>query len=623
MSTEYEYKLSVVVLVYNAEYYLEECLNSLVNQTLDGIEIICVNDESTDNSLNILNRYARKYDNIKIINQKNQGGAIAGNNGLKHAKGEYVTLVDSDDIVVKDAYEKLYNKAKETGSDIVGGKPNIYLSGYQREISHKHNIWLEERTIDPSKDIDIYYDVFYWDKIYKRSLIEEHDIYMIPGKLYADAPLVFKAYLYAKKITIIPDFIYYWRKRSTTAITKGNSYTSITKSLLDLDNMHDRLVTYYYLKDYFKQAGKEDIFEDVMKIYFERFFYPINGILKDENFKNGYLKELKPILEDIPNIYDNDLRIIYNLYTYFILNDEIEALEDFINFHKDDKDLLVEGDKVYWNIKYFRNPEYKIPDELFEIDYIFDKFIEIESIESDKEFFYINNIKIPDNIEIDQAQAVLIGLTKKCLSRFDDIIRFDLERIEEGRNQFNAKIPIKNIKNINIYDVYLKFKYNDRDELFRISENNFKNLDKNNIKSTKTLIPYFSSLGNCSIVNAYKENFFRIEADEEKIKIYPDSIGDINYKLAINYKKSNQRVNFKRQTDGEKCIAKNELELKWKYSVDMNMPYNLYMFINRRKFKLTVDYFKNFKNQDIEFGEGIIHLHKRVDNAAGIDYKKK
>lgn len=114
MLDDYEYKLSVVVIVYNTEYYLEECLDSLVNQTLDSMEIICVNDGSTDNSLNVLNRYAKKYDNIKVIDQENAGGANAGNRGLKEAKGEYVTLVDSDDMVVEDAYEKMYNKAKET-----------------------------------------------------------------------------------------------------------------------------------------------------------------------------------------------------------------------------------------------------------------------------------------------------------------------------------------------------------------------------------------------------------------------------------------------------------------------------------------------------------------------------
>ena len=204
MSLENEYKLSVVLLVYNTEEFLEECLDSLVNQTLDDMEIICVNDESTDSSLNILRQYERKYDNIKVIDQKNTGGAIAGNNGLKMAKGEYVAILDSDDIVVEDAYEKLYNKAKETDSDIVSGKPFVFENGIQRTVSVQHDMWDEEKTVDIEKDLKIFYDVFYWDKIYRRSFVEENDIYMIPGKLYADAPMVFKAYLNAEKITFIP-----------------------------------------------------------------------------------------------------------------------------------------------------------------------------------------------------------------------------------------------------------------------------------------------------------------------------------------------------------------------------------------------------------------------------------
>ena len=618
MATEYEYKLSVVVLVYNTEYYLRDCLDSLINQTLDDIEIICVNDESTDNSLNILNQYAKKYDNIKIINQKNQGGAIAGNNGLKAAKGEYVTLVDSDDIVVEDAYEKLYNKAKETDSDIVGGKPNIYLSGYQREISHKHNIWLEEKIIDPNEDLEIYYDVFYWNKIYKRSLIEEHDIYMIPGKLYADAPLVFKAYLYAKRITLIPDFVYYWRKRSTVAITKGNSYTSITKSLLDLDNMHDRLVTYYYLKDYFIEAGKEELFYRVMKIYFERFFYPINGILKDEEFERGYLKELKPILEDIPDIYNNNLRAIYNLYTYFILNDQIDDLKEFINFYKDEKSTIEEDGKLYWNLKYFRNPDYNMPDELFEINYIDNKNIEIGSMKSDREFIYINNIKVPNNFNLDICEVLLIGLTKRGISRLENLHRFKLERISPDLNEFNVKIPIKDLSNINLYDAYLKFKYNDRDELFRIREDDFEKIDKENLNESEEVIIYFSGLGNCSVMNAHVKNLYKIEANDEKLKIIPKSDGDICYKISANYKKNNEKVYFTIPEDNK---TKKELELKWKYSIDEDIPYTLYLEIHGRRFKLTDDYFIDFKDQKIPYENGTMNIFKDKDNSISIRYQ--
>ena len=110
---------------------------------------------------------------------------------------------------------------------------------------------------------------------------------MIPGKIYADVPLVYRAYSFADKMSIIPDVVYYWRRRAQEDIIKGNSDTSVSKSLLDISNMKDRLSNYYYVKDYFIEAGLEKYFNYVIKTYVERFFYPIKGILKDDNFKES------------------------------------------------------------------------------------------------------------------------------------------------------------------------------------------------------------------------------------------------------------------------------------------------------------------------------------------------
>lgn len=112
-------KVSICVPVYNMEKYLEECIKSLVNQTLREIEIIFVNDGSTDNSMRILKKYEEKYSNIKIISQVNQGLGGARNTALKNAIGEYVGFVDADDFVENNMYEKMYLKAKETNADIV------------------------------------------------------------------------------------------------------------------------------------------------------------------------------------------------------------------------------------------------------------------------------------------------------------------------------------------------------------------------------------------------------------------------------------------------------------------------------------------------------------------------
>ena len=110
--------LSIIVPVYNVENYLIRCLDSLVNQTLKEIEIICINDGSKDNSLNILEEYAKKDSRIIILNQENAGLSAARNAGMEIAKGEYIGFVDSDDWVDLDFFEKLYIAAKNNDCDI-------------------------------------------------------------------------------------------------------------------------------------------------------------------------------------------------------------------------------------------------------------------------------------------------------------------------------------------------------------------------------------------------------------------------------------------------------------------------------------------------------------------------
>lgn len=115
-------KVSVIVPCYNVEKYVSKCLDTLINQTLKDIEIICIDDKSTDNTLKVLRKYAKKDKRIKLIEQKeNQGVARARNEGIKQAQGEYIGFVDPDDYVDLNFYEKLYNTAKTNNYDVVKG----------------------------------------------------------------------------------------------------------------------------------------------------------------------------------------------------------------------------------------------------------------------------------------------------------------------------------------------------------------------------------------------------------------------------------------------------------------------------------------------------------------------
>ena len=118
-------KVSVIVPVYNVEKYLRQCLDSIINQTLKEIEILCINDGSTDSSPEILKEYEEKDSRIKIINKKNAGLSAARNQGLELAKGEYVSFIDSDDWINETFCEALYTAAKKYDSDIAIKKKSL------------------------------------------------------------------------------------------------------------------------------------------------------------------------------------------------------------------------------------------------------------------------------------------------------------------------------------------------------------------------------------------------------------------------------------------------------------------------------------------------------------------
>lgn len=203
------FKLSVLVPIYNVEKYLNQCLASLAKQTLKDIEIICINDGSTDNSLKILQKYAKKYSNFTVINKKNSGYGDSMNQGLEKAKGEYIGIVESDDFIELNAFEKLYNLAKKTSADIV--KANYFYHSKNGDELHKvvknqkPNIPLTLAD-DPSILLE---EPGIWSAIYRREFLKENNIKFrsTPGASYQDTGFHFKAFCAAKR-TVYTDKAY-------------------------------------------------------------------------------------------------------------------------------------------------------------------------------------------------------------------------------------------------------------------------------------------------------------------------------------------------------------------------------------------------------------------------------
>ncbi len=212
-------KLSVIVPVYNVEEYLEQCLNSVCNQTLTDIEIICVNDGSTDKSGDILQDFANKDRRIQVISQENAGLSAARNTGLKYATGEYITFLDSDDWVALDFYETLYKSAKENDADMAVGNVIYYYHdcwfewGGATRNSFGDNMLLIEKREHKKRLLQ---SCAVWNKIYKRELIIDNNLHFYHGKMVEDFPFTFMAVALADKIVCCPFTFIYYRQRPTS-----------------------------------------------------------------------------------------------------------------------------------------------------------------------------------------------------------------------------------------------------------------------------------------------------------------------------------------------------------------------------------------------------------------------
>ena len=216
-------KVSVIVPVYNTAKYLKKCLGSLEKQTLTDIEIICVNDGSTDNSLDVLNAYAEKDNRIKIINfEKNRGVYIARNQGIKFANGEYVGFVDSDDFVDLDFYEKLYTKAKATSADIVKGAMVCLDEKNQPYYSVNYDI-NDEIRINKA-----YFYHSFTSCIFNKLFIQNKKI-SFPEHicLFEDPYFAIQSALYCNKIIIEDEAHYFYCTRKSSETQKKLSEKSI------------------------------------------------------------------------------------------------------------------------------------------------------------------------------------------------------------------------------------------------------------------------------------------------------------------------------------------------------------------------------------------------------------
>lgn len=222
-------KVSVILPVYNGEKYIKKCMESLIDQTLKEIEIICVDDGSVDGTLEALKEY-ENLDNVTVITQENAGAGAARNKGMSYAKGEYLSFLDADDIFEKDMLEVAYNKAVEDKADMVVFNSDQY---YEDTQEYKKADWtLRYAKIPPYTPFkhrqmtDNVFKVFVgwaWDKLFLKEFVDRYSLKFQEQRTSNDMFFVFMATVLSNRITVVPKDKVLVHQRRNNAVSLSNT----------------------------------------------------------------------------------------------------------------------------------------------------------------------------------------------------------------------------------------------------------------------------------------------------------------------------------------------------------------------------------------------------------------
>ena len=324
--------ISVIIPVFNTEKYLKECLNSLINQTLINIEIICINDASTDNSLNILCEYAEKDKRIKVIDlkiNKRQGGAR--NEGLKVAGGEYIGFVDSDDWIDIKMYQRLYKKIIEEKADICSCDYYEINSetGYINRVESLRTAIFHLNELEKRKRILIEGGRLVCCLI-KKNLIWDNNLFFPEGVLYEDNAIGSAIFLAANSITKVSEPFYYYRQENSSTTRSVDNY-----------NYFDRLKTSVMFLDNLKRMGVYQTYKEEIDYRFYSLYY-INSVFGCINlFSPPAIKEILLIKRSVKkyvniksNKYYKQLPLILRIFFFILKMNTYLGVNLFLFFKK-------------------------------------------------------------------------------------------------------------------------------------------------------------------------------------------------------------------------------------------------------------------------------------------------
>lgn len=307
-------KLSVIISVYNTEKYLRRCLNSVVNQTLKDIEIICINDGSTDDSLIILEEYAKSDSRIKIFSQKNKGRSSARNFGLSKASALYVSFVDSDDEIELNTYEMVLSHISGKNIDCVCWGIQVIGNADEQQQKQDDEYYAIKYNgkVKTNTDVILACDASLCNKIFKVNLIKKYNIQCPDGLIYEDACFFYQYSVITENMYFLKKQYYHYYRNENSIMVK-----TFNKFVRSIDHL-------YIIEPIYNFYKKNKIFERYKDLFIKLFnaYYWAAHRYVPENMQNRVDKQALAYIKkwDLKKLYPEDplINILTNKKKKFI-----------------------------------------------------------------------------------------------------------------------------------------------------------------------------------------------------------------------------------------------------------------------------------------------------------------
>lgn len=357
-------KLSVVVAAYNVDEYLRACLESVARQTLSDLEVIVVDDGSSDSTGRIADAFSERYGWL-CVHVPNGGLGRARNIGMDKATGEYLVFLDGDDLVPPDAYQLMVHALEESGSDLVAGGALRY-DGTQAVPSplHRQAIRGAQLRTHIKQRRELIYDTTAWNKTYRRSFLLRHDLRFPEGVLYEDIPVTLPAHFLAEAVDVLDDPVYLWRERQT-------ANASITQRRGETTNLKDRIHALVSVRDFLVRRndkyGLRIFDEKALKTDIPLYIDSIHA--SEADFLDVLVELVSTYLEDV------DPRIVRKLppirrLEYFLIaqghGDELREVQNYYRLPSNRDQYRRVGRKLIAELPYRDDPRLRVPPSVYD-----------------------------------------------------------------------------------------------------------------------------------------------------------------------------------------------------------------------------------------------------------------